>query len=65
MQNIGPKINYCSLKYILIITLSILFYGCNINYIKSTADITDKSDKETQINETQIHDSINLIYQNE
>ena len=32
-----------------------MFYGCNINFIKSTADITDKSDEETQINETQIN----------
>ncbi len=55
MQNIGPKINYYSLKYILIITLSILFYGCNINYIKSTKDIADKTSEESQINETQIN----------
>ncbi|MBT7542569.1 MAG: penicillin-binding protein activator [Gammaproteobacteria bacterium] len=55
MQNIKPKNSYCFLKYILIITLSILFYGCNINFIKSTADITDKRVEKPKISETQIN----------
>ena len=32
-----------------------MFYGCNINYIKSTKDIADKTSEESQINETQIN----------
>jgi len=32
-----------------------LFYGCNINFIKSTADITDKRVEKPKISETQIN----------
>lgn len=32
-----------------------MFYGCNINFIKSTADITDKRVEKPKISETQIN----------